>query len=242
MAMADLERAGDEAAARFADNRLGSGWGLTYRARNRRPKIHLLLGDSIARRAKITSKLPNDVIFSRARSSEKWDDLRSNLTADITAWETAAAAEGLPKGLIIVWLTGNDVYSKLTHLASWDDDRLLALREKIGPITRLLERHTPDGVLILGPLPRIAGEVAGDIWEKTAAYKLERTTMKSNLGRRTRVIPLGRAITVKMSKKNHGMLGVEKYFRQDGVHLSRAGYIRLQDSVPIWLRLGAALQ
>ena len=240
--MEDLEVAVDEAAAWFADNRQGSGWGFTYRARDRRPKLHLLLGDSIARRAMISSRLPNDGIYSRARGGETWDGVKSHLTADINAWEIAAAAEGLSKGLIIVWLTGNDAYSPLSYLADWNDDRKLALKAKIGPITRSLERHTPYGVLVLGPLPRMAGEVAGDRWEETAAYKLERTTMKSNLGRRTRVVPLGRALTTKMSKKNHGMLGVEKYFCEDGVHLSRAGYGRLQDSVPVWLRLGAALQ
>ena len=156
--------------------------------------------------------MPNDRIFSRARGSETWDDVKRNLTADITAWEIAAAAEGLAKEMILVGLTGNDAYSPLSYLASWDDDKMLTLKEKIGPITRSLECHTPYWVLVLGPLPRMAGQVAGDLWEETAAYKLESTTMKSNLGRRTRVIPLGRALTIKMSKKNHGMLGVEKYF------------------------------
>ena len=160
------------------------------RDRRRRHQLHLLLGDSIARRSGLSSRFRGDAFLDRARGGETWSSLFSNLDHDIAAWQLAATSMGLTTGTAVIWLTGNDVYSRLSLIASFNNDSLTAVEATAKALVRRLRPHA-EGVLVLGPLPRLAGEVCGTTWEATAAYHLERTLVKADLGQFARVTPLG---------------------------------------------------
>ena len=72
--------------------------------------------------------------------------------------------------------------------------------------------------------------MCGTSWERTAAYHLERTLSKLELGRVCRFLPLGRGLTRRMGRKKHGIKGCEAWFLPDGVHLSYEGYAKIADA------------
>ncbi|KAF0294530.1 hypothetical protein FJT64_007817 [Amphibalanus amphitrite] len=195
--------------------------------------MHLVLGDSIARRATISSRLPDDLVLNRAKGGETWRSLLERLETEVAAWQTAATAANLLPGIVVLWLTGNEVYSRLSLLASFDKALLTTVgRTAAAVIARL---KSADQVIVLGPLPRLAGEMHGVTWEYTAAYHLERTLVK--LDTEAKIVPLGRALTRKISKNRHGLKGCEGWYLPDGIHLSPEGYQKLADIVPLWLTL-----
>ena len=182
------------------------------------------MGYSIARRSGLRSKFHQDRVVSRARSGETWRSLLKHVQADIRVWQLMAAAQGLRPGSIIIWLTGNDVYGRVSGLRSFDDDRLRKVGHKARAVVALVQRHTEE-IVILGPLPRISAELYGDTWEAPASYHLDRTLRKSGLGGQVSIVTLGRALCRKISRKRYGIRdGCEIWFRTDGVHLSGAGY------------------
>lgn len=207
-------------------------------SRPHEPQLHLLFGDSIAGRAAITSQFQDDEVFDRTQGGETWSSLLCHVGPDIIAWQTAATSRGLKTGCIIIWLTGNDIYSKVTLLPQFDDERLADIGLTIKAVVSRLRRHAAE-ILVLGPLPRLAGEVVGATWESTAAYHLERTTLKAELGSTVRVIPLGRSLTRKMGRKRNGIKGCEAWFQDDGVHLTREGYEKVANAgaFPEWLNI-----
>ena len=239
--MSDIEFIDEEASGWLADNqppatriqRFGDLGG------DRRPRLHLLVGDSIARDAGIASRFHGDNFISRARGGETWKSLQERIETDIVAWQMAASAQGLATGIVVVWLTGNDVYSRMSLMSNFNCEILDSVGRAARSVVRQLQRQAEE-VLVLEPLPRLAGEVFGAAWETTAAYHLERTTLKMDVG--ARIITLGRALTRKMGKSRHGLKGCEQWFRPDGVHLSPDGYAKLADagSFPVWLTMRAA--
>ena len=237
--MSDLEVETGEAASWFAENDPAASRGPRLQnLRQRRPRLHLVVGDSIARRANIGSRFKGDRIFCRANGGETWASLSKIMEHTLTAWQTAAAPEGLLPGNIIIWLTGNDVYSRRSLMSNFDAASL----EEVGRTARSVIacfQQQADEVLVLGPLARLAGEATGITWEFTAAYHLERTIHK--LECKCKFIPLGRALTRKVSKNRHGLKGCEDWYRPDGVHLPPAGYAKLADAgtFPIWLTLAS---
>ena len=203
----------------------------------RQARLHLLVGDSVAYRA-IFGTRSEDEVLSRAVKGETWTSLQKEVDQRLASWRTAAAASGMATGNIIVWLTGNDVYSRLTLLASFDRERLLA----IGATARaVISRFgaVADEVLVLGPLPRLAGEIPGLTWESTAAYHLERTLMKEDLHHNCQIVPLGRSLTRKMGRSRRGLKGTEQWFGRDHIHLSEEGYAKIAEAgaFPEWLTL-----
>ena len=243
--MAELDINDGEAAAWFAANeptpredQLNSCPG-SRRRRRHRPRLHLVLGDSVAKRAAIASRYCGDKVLNRSQGGESWTSLLEHLEFDINAWQTTAAAWGMIPGSVVIWLTGNDVYSRESRMANFTLDKLFGVgRAARAAVLRL--RRAADNVTILGPLPRLAGEVWGATWESTAAYHLERTLLKEGLHEHAVIIPLGRALTRKMGKRRQGLKGCEQWFCPDGVHLSAEGYLKLSDCVPVWLTLKAA--
>ena len=243
--MAELQISDDEAVAWFASNeptptevQLSSCPG-PRRRRRRRPRLHLVLGDSVAKRASITSRYFEDKMLNRSQGGETWSSLLERLDLEISAWQTAAAALGIIPGSVVIWLTGNDVYSRESGMANFNLDQLFRIgRSARAAVMRL--RRAADRVTILGPLPRLAGEVWGATWESTAAYHMERTLLKEGLEEHAIIIPLGRALTRKMGKKKQGLKGCQQWFCPDGVHLSPEGYLKLSDCLPVWLLLKAA--
>ena len=235
--MSDLELGMEEAALWFSDN-----------APPERPsglpvpdcgQLHLLLGDSIAKRADFTTSSPGDGVLNRARGGATWASLLNEINGSLVSWETAAAASGMRTGKVIIWLTGNDVYSKLSGMPRFSDSTLLEIAGTASTvINRIGDRAE---VIILGPLPRLAGELRGTTWNGTAAYRLERTLLRKGPGSSATVIPLGRLLTRKMGRKRNGMMGCEPWFHSDGVHLSGEGYAKLASAgaFPGWLRMRA---
>ena len=101
--MSDLEMETGEAASWFAENDPAAGRGPRLQnPRQRRPRLHLVVGDSIARRANIGSRFKGDRIFCRANGGETCTSLSKIMEHTLTAWQTAAAAEGLLPGNIII--------------------------------------------------------------------------------------------------------------------------------------------
>ena len=139
-------------------------------------RLHLLIGDSIARRSALRSRSPTDQILNRARGGATWTSLLDNLTSDIHAWQVAAAASGARTGTAIIWENGNELYSRYTRAPSFSEEDLQAVvRFAKRVINQLLEQA--ENVVILGPLPRPQGELLGTEWSHTAAYRLERTLL-----------------------------------------------------------------
>ena len=206
----------------------------------RQGRLHLLLGDSIARRAEFSTTVPGDQILNRARGSATWASVKERLERDITSWLTAAAASGLRPGKAILWLTGNDVYRKGSGLKGYTEDSLRETGRVARAVVQRLRAHTGE-VIILGPLPRLKGEVTGGLWNSTAAYKLERTLLRNGPGNLATLVTLGRLLTRKIGRKRNGLLGCERWFHHDRVHLSREGYAKLAgaEAFPDWLVMKA---
>ena len=240
--MSDLELGCEEAAEWFSEMREAMSGGERFKYLNcRRPRLHLLLGDSIAIKAAVASRFDNDGMLCRAQSGDTWQKLLGHLESDIVVWQLQAAASGLLPGSVVVWMSGNDVYSRLTGLAQIDREHLdsvgLAARTVVSRLKGLADR-----VYLLGPLPRVAGELRGTTWEATAAYHLERTLLWLNLGDSVQLVPSGRQLTRKMGRRRHGIQNTEAWYTEDGVHLSKEGYEKLADasSLPMWITLKAA--
>ena len=82
-------------------------------------RLHILLGDSIARRSRLRSRANDDQIFNRARCGATWTGLEDHLTANIRAWQIAAGAIGARPGTAIIWENGNELYSRYTQTTSF---------------------------------------------------------------------------------------------------------------------------
>ena len=238
--MSDLDLGAAEAAAWFDDQAPpGAQAGfLNLASRDRRPRLHLVLGDSVARKAEISSRFRGDEVLNRARGGATWSSLSDDVDASLGAWELAAAAKGLLTGSVIIWLTGNDVYSKLSNMSSFDRSGLEHIGHTARAVVRRIQRRA-DFVLLFGPLPRLAGELDGVAWEATAAYHLERTLKREVVEERSILIPMGRALTRKISRNRHGLKNCEAWFKRDRVHLTAEGYRKIADSnaLPVWLTL-----
>ena len=214
--------------------------GATSWLERRLPKLHLLLGDSIARDSGMISRLRNDVIFSRARGGATWSSLGRSLPDLLREWSAEAEELGRTRGAVLVWITGNDVYNRYTGLSSYSENILMDVSDHAGSVIHTLMLQATE-VIVLGPLPRLSGEVMGTRWEQTAAFHLERRLFHQ-LPRGTRFVPLGRQLTRKSGGRYACVAGCQGWYSGDGVHLSPAGYAKLADAaeLPVWLRLSAA--
>ena len=208
--------------------------------RPRRPRLHLVLGDSIAHRADIASRYHGDSVLNLAREQrETWASLLERLPDALVTWRTVAEAKGVMRGTAIVWLTGDDVYSGPEGSSKFDAEVLDPAVEAATVVIIEIQQWAED-ILIFGPIARLAGETFGCPWERTAAYHMERSLAKLGLG--VRVVYMGRNLTRKMGRKRHGLKGNDHWYLPDRVHLSAEGYAKLADSFlfPIWLTLKAA--
>ena len=75
--MSDLEMETGEAASWFAENDPAASRRPRFKnlSRQRRPRLHLVVGDWIGRRANIGSRFKGDRIFCRANGGETWTSL-----------------------------------------------------------------------------------------------------------------------------------------------------------------------
>lgn len=216
----------------------------------RRPAaIHLLIGDSIGRNAGLGSRLNDDVLLDRCRGGATATTIIDRLEFDLAHWDAIAAAEQLPKGSAVYWISANDVYSRWTGLGSISSETL----EQIGQrIRRTLVRLTSrtSSLVVLGPLPRPDGELAGVAWEKTAAFHLERTTKRvvealaeQQEGAAVQFVPLGRYLTKKQGGRHAVRAECQCWYQDDRVHLNSSGYQKLADAehLPVWLQFAAGI-
>lgn len=208
--------------------------------RRQQPRLHLLLGDSIARDCGLETRLTGDAFLRRAHGGATWRSLSRNLQSVLEEWDRVAADQGRRLGAAVIWSTGNDVYSKLTGLGNISEEVLAEVSSIANDVvTRLLE--VAEDVLVLGPLPRLSGEAMGTRWEQTAAFHLERR-LHHQLPKDVRLIRLGRQLTRKASGRYCCIKKCDVWYQKDGVHMSAAGYRKLADAaeLPIWLRMAAA--
>ncbi|KAF0289243.1 hypothetical protein FJT64_012440 [Amphibalanus amphitrite] len=200
------------------------------------PRMHLVLGDSVARRSGLRSA--KDSTCNRACEGATWLTVLSNLETDISAWQVAAAANGERLGSALIWLNGAELYTRYTQMSSFSAEELSSIGERA---TRVIGRllNVAENVCVLGPLPRPAGELLGTPWQITAAYHHERTLMRIDFGDRLKCLPIGRSLVRKMGRHERGIWGVEHFFL-DGVHPSPSGYVKLtaSDYFPKWLKVG----
>ncbi|KAF0300942.1 hypothetical protein FJT64_026668 [Amphibalanus amphitrite] len=202
------------------------------------PKLHLLLGDSVARDCQLESRIRRDEFFSLARGGDSWSALHRDLPDRLSEWVREISARGSRPGSAVVWMTGNDIYNKYTGLASFTEDGLITLAEYARDVTRAL-LDVAEGVVVLGPLPRLDGEINGARWEQTSAFHLERRLLHG-LPDEAQFVPLGRQLTKKWAGRHSCIDDCARWYAMDGVHLSADGYARLADIIPIWLTMGAA--
>ena len=204
------------------------------------PKLHVLLGDSIARRSGMRSRVAQDGIYNGARRSATWGSLKKDWPEILQEWQRRADREGKIKGDAIIWLTGNDVYNKETSLPSYTQDSL----ERIGEVAREVVESVlmeADNVTVLGPLPRLSCDLIGLHWQVSAAYHLERKLLH-RLPAQATFVTLGRQLTRKLAGRHSFTPRCLGWYRGDRTHLSAAGYAKLSRAqlFPGWLMMASA--
>ena len=83
--MAELDLAGEEAADWFSQQE-SQGRSADRPETEQPPRLYLLLGDSVAKASRLTSRVPEDRIFNRANGGESWRSLLRHVEADLEAW------------------------------------------------------------------------------------------------------------------------------------------------------------
>lgn len=208
---------------------------------NRRlPKLHLLMGDSVARNSGMHSRVLADAFLDRTWGGATWKSLADHLPGLLQDWTREATRRGRRLGAAVVWLSGNDVYSRASGLPSYSEGSLLDISVVAGDITDALLRMA-EQVTVLGPLPRLACETPGVPWERTAAFHLERRLVHQ-LPSEVYKVCWGRQLTRKFGGRSSCFEGCSRWYAEDRIHLSPLGYSKLADSseFPIWLRMSAA--
>ena len=193
-------------------------------------RIHLYLGDSIARDAKVGVR-ETDLLFKRARGGDSWHRLRSRLPQELEAWRSAARGYGVALGSVVIWMSGNDVYPDGD--AQQRCQQLERLGDNVAAVVGTL-RGVASDVHVVGPLPRLAHD-QGRAWEQCPAFHAERRTKDTVRGLATFWL-VGRAMTTFRKKRHVVDEVVPPLYRRDKVHLTREGYKRIFPRLPKWLQ------
>ena len=145
----------------------------------RRPAVHLVLGDSVGRDARLASRYHRDLVIDRCRGGATWTTVLKNLQDDLLPWLHAKDTFHLEPGHIIIWLSGNDSHSRSTGLGRISDELNLQVKVSVRETLLRLSEKQPAAIIVLGPLPRPDGQVSGLAWEKTASYHQERAAKEA---------------------------------------------------------------
>ncbi|XP_043199138.1 uncharacterized protein LOC122368890, partial [Amphibalanus amphitrite] len=178
--------------------------------------LHLLSGDSIARDAPFRVQHP-DRLLRLTVGGMTWS--RLPVDEHLRQWKEAASLQGLRLGVAVLWLSGNDVYSRRRGAADLPSDgHWEALHRTVERCTATLA-DVADRVVLLGPLPRFVHD-AGRPWERTAAYHLERHIshwLREMARPDISQVELGRRLTHRVKKRH--VVNSAKEFNRDGLHL-----------------------
>ncbi|KAF0304028.1 hypothetical protein FJT64_024070 [Amphibalanus amphitrite] len=179
--------------------------------------LHLLSGDSIARDAPFRVQHP-DRLLRLTVGGMTWS--RLPVDEHLRQWKEAASLQGLRLGVAVLWLSGNDVYSRRRGAADLPSDgHWEALHRTVERCTATLA-DVADRVVLLGPLPRFVHD-AGRPWERTAAYHLERHIshwLREMARPDISQVELGRRLTHRVKKRH--VVNSAKEFNRDGLHLT----------------------
>ena len=195
-------------------------------------QLHLLLGCSITCDAKLACQNSDDIILNLAMGGNTWAKVTLHLSEDLRSWEEAAEAFGCNCGRVIIWLSENEAYNRNRGVN-------LLLDAPRGPLEATIRGVLEDvrvvaTPVVLGPLPRFWNDRLAP-WEQSASYLLDRKVHEA--ARDDEFFPLGRSFTVKMAGRHVIGDRVQDYFCRDGIHLTRAGYLRVATRFPAWLRV-----
>ena len=194
-------------------------------------KIHLLIGDSIARDSPIGVSAP-DVLLRLVKGGHSWRRLAAEVEDSISSWKCAAEGHGHPLGSAVVWMSGNDLYPKRGNLIAGMDLDALA-KDALRAVVAL--NTVAEEVIVLGPLSRFKFDQE-NTWTQTPAYLAERCLRHClSDAANTRVENIGRSLTAMRGKCKALIPAVREYFAKDCVHLSNHGYARVMNKVPGWL-------
>ena len=198
------------------------------------PRLHVVLGDSVARDSGIASKQPEDRVLNLARGGATWGSLHDRLEETMAEWRRSAKEEERQPGTAIIWMTGNDAYNRATGLPSISETKLEAVADHAQKVTEVVMREA--GVVVLGPIARLSGEVLPTKWESTSAYALERRLIHT-LPRGAVFVLVGRQLTKKLRRRPHCVSDCLQWYKRDGVHLNTAGYQKVakMDRLPEWI-------
>lgn len=197
------------------------------------PVMHLLLGCSVARDARLRARAP-DIILNRAHGGETWQRVAAHLDENLAAWHRAAASLRMGRGCVVVWLSGNEAYDRNTGanlLAGVPrgelEDTISEVVTKVRKVARLI---------LLGPLPRFHVDRLW-IWEATAAYRLDRKVCEAALP--GEFVSLGKGLTKKLDGNHTLGDDCQQWFQWDGIHLSKEGYRKVSriQKFPQWLHV-----
>ena len=192
-------------------------------------KLHLLIGDSIARNAPWVRD-----VLNRARGGNTGRRQLDQLQRDMAYWRERLAVEGKHKGSAIMWLGSNEAYPR---------GRQGDLTSSINTLKKVMELLKEEELIVIGPLPR--GHERGLRWEATRAYWLERA-MKHSVPSTARLYKPGHRLTHTMkrqrvvgdgTRRENGKL--EPWFHANNVHVTPTAYRKIQDLLPTeFLRRG----
>ena len=180
-------------------------------------------------------------MINRGKAAGTWALTLKRLDEDIELWERASRGTRLPKGTVILWLSGNDVHNRYSGAGRTDDNLLADISLDLRSVVLKLADAGAQSVILFGPLPRFGAHLDGIAWEKTASYKMERMSMKTLnataklLGCPVYFVAMGRQLTKKMFGRHSVRESCREWFR-DEVHLNATGYAKVADVMPVWLR------
>ena len=180
---------------------------------------------------------PPDIIVSRVEPGRRWVNLSIIIRRDINWWRMAATSFGCTLGVAVIWLSGNDSYPHPRRPSEPVVDPAV-MECHILQVLRVL-RGAARKVLIVGPVPRFQFD-RGLPWERCPAYQAERLLMRvlrrEGLASFVELLCVGRLFTIKVRSCRVVGERCRPLFAADGIHLSPAGYTRVLQRLPQWLR------
>ena len=233
----DTEGTGEEvgsASSSSGDLNPGEAGRIPLRMLHPPGQMHLLLGCSIARDAGLEARDQDDMVLNLAVGGNTWAKVAGHLDGDLRTWREAAASFGRELGKVILWLSGNEAYDRETGAN-------LLIDAPRGPLEAIIQGvlHAVRAVaspVVLGPLPRFWVDRMLP-WEHTAAYALDRKEKEAATAEE--FCSLGKSFTTKMKKRHVILDKARAWFRRDGIHLTREGYLKVAATgvFPAWLRV-----